>query len=101
MEPTPENPEKEDDFETNAVSAEWARNNGRRGKKLAQRLNLGPDYRFDYKDPKTLGYFITERGKIIAARNSGLSARQQRDLAVAVKRARNIALLPFTKAGTT
>ena len=51
----------------------------------------------DYKDPQQLRYFITDRGKIVPRRVSGLSARQQRDLALAVKRARNIALLPYTK----
>lgn len=68
----------------------------RRGKRTAARLGIGPTFTFDYKDPKTLAYFITERGKLVPARVSGLSARQQRDLARAVKRARNIALLPFT-----
>jgi small subunit ribosomal protein S18 len=70
----------------------------RRTKKLVSRLGLTPDHRFDYKDPQTLKYFITDRGKIVPRRVSGLSARQQRDLATAVKRARNIALLPFTRA---
>jgi small subunit ribosomal protein S18 len=50
----------------------------------------------DYKDPQTLKYFITDRGKIVPRRISGLSAKRQRELTVAIKRARNIALLPFT-----
>jgi small subunit ribosomal protein S18 len=87
---------KDDEFDDNAVVNEALRGPVRRGRKLAQRLNLGPDHRFDYKDPQTLKYFIGERGKIVPRRLSGLSARQQRDLALAVKRARNIALLPFT-----
>lgn len=66
-------------------------------KRFAQRLGIGPDHRFDYKDPQILKYFITERGKIVPRRISGLSARQQRSLALAVKRARAIALLPYTK----
>jgi small subunit ribosomal protein S18 len=70
----------------------------RRSKKLAARLNLRSDHRFDYKDVQTLKYFITERGKIVPRRVSGLTALQQRDLALAVKRARNIALLPYTRA---
>ncbi|NOU27521.1 MAG: 30S ribosomal protein S18 [Polyangiaceae bacterium] len=57
---------------------------------------MAPDFRFDYKDPQLLRYFISERGRIVPRRVSGLSARQQRDLCLAVKRARNIALLPFT-----
>jgi len=50
----------------------------------------------DYKDVKMLRYFTTERGKIIPRRISGNCAKHQRTLTVAIKRARNIALLPFT-----
>lgn len=50
----------------------------------------------DYKDPKTLRYFTTERGKIIPRRISGNCAKHQRLLTVAIKRARTIALLPYT-----
>jgi small subunit ribosomal protein S18 len=53
----------------------------------------------DYKDPRMLRYFITERGKIIPKRISGCCARHQRSLCHAIKRARTIALLPFV--GTT
>lgn len=49
----------------------------------------------DYKDSKTLKYFTTERGKIIPRRISGTCAKHQRKLSLAIKRARNIALLPF------
>jgi small subunit ribosomal protein S18 len=49
----------------------------------------------NYKDPKTLRYFITERGKIIPRRISGTCAKHQRALTQAIKRARTIALLPF------
>lgn len=49
----------------------------------------------DYKDPKTLKYFITERGKIIPRRISGTCAKHQRALTHAIKRARTIALLPY------
>lgn len=49
----------------------------------------------DYKDPGMLKYFITERGKIIPRRISGTCARHQRRLALAIKRARKIALLPY------
>lgn len=50
----------------------------------------------DYKDPTLLRRFITERGKIVPRRISGVCAKNQRKLALAIKRARNIALLPFT-----
>jgi small subunit ribosomal protein S18 len=49
----------------------------------------------DYKDIELLKRFITERGKIIPRRISGASAQDQRRLRTAIKRARNIALLPF------
>lgn len=51
----------------------------------------------DYKDVDTLRKFINERGKIVSRRVSGLSAKQQRMVTRAVKRARNMALLPFTR----
>jgi len=49
----------------------------------------------NYKDPKSLRYFITERGKIIPRRISGTCAKHQRALSHAIKRARTIALLPY------
>ena len=49
----------------------------------------------DYKDAKSLRYFITERGKIIPRRISGTCTKHQRSLTLAIKRARTIALLPF------
>lgn len=51
----------------------------------------------DYKDLKLLRNFITERGKIIPRRISGNCAPHQRILTSAIKRARNIALLPFAE----
>ena len=50
----------------------------------------------DYKDYSTLRHFVTERGKIIPSRISGNCARHQRKITTAIKRARNVALLPFT-----
>lgn len=49
----------------------------------------------DYKDPRTLRYFITERGKIVPRRISGNCSKHQREITEAIKRARNIALLPI------
>ncbi len=49
----------------------------------------------NYKDVKSLKYFITERGKIIPRRVSGTCAKHQRTLQTAIKRARTIAFLPF------
>ena len=50
----------------------------------------------DYKDIKTLSRFVTDRGKIVPKRNSGLCAKWQRKVANAVKRARFMGLLPYT-----
>ncbi|MEE9273467.1 MAG: 30S ribosomal protein S18 [Robiginitomaculum sp.] len=49
----------------------------------------------DYKDPKTLQRYMSEKGKIIPARISSVSQKKQRELAKAIKRARSIALLPY------
>jgi small subunit ribosomal protein S18 len=50
----------------------------------------------DYKDMKTLKFFITERGKILPRRISGNCAKHQREITTAIQRSRNIALLPFS-----
>ncbi len=50
----------------------------------------------DYKNPQLLKNFLTDRGKVVPARISTLSARQQRQLTKAIKRARMLALLPYT-----
>jgi small subunit ribosomal protein S18 len=52
----------------------------------------------DYKDSRTLGNFLSERGKIIPSRITGNCARHQRALTLAFKQARTIALLPYTTA---
>ncbi len=49
----------------------------------------------DYKDVNSLRYFTTERGKIIPRRISGACAKHQRSLAMAIKRARTVALMPY------
>jgi small subunit ribosomal protein S18 len=49
----------------------------------------------DYKDVKLLGRFISERGKILPSRITAVSAKKQRALSQAIKRARNLALLPY------
>ena len=50
----------------------------------------------DYKDTATLRKFISERGKIRARRVTGLSVQEQRKVAIAIKNARELALLPYT-----
>ena len=51
--------------------------------------------KIDYKDPKLLQRYISERGKIVPARISAVSHKKQRELARAIKRARFLALLPY------
>lgn len=51
----------------------------------------------DYKDERTLSRYLTERGKIVPRRLSGMCARHQRQLSTAIKRARHLALLPFIR----
>ena len=52
---------------------------------------------FDYKDVKALQRYINAYGQIEPATKTGLSAKQQRQLTVAVKRARHLALMPFVQ----
>ena len=51
----------------------------------------------DYKDTGRLSAFTSERGKILPRRMTGACAKHQRQLGVAIKRARTVALLPYTK----
>lgn len=54
---------------------------------------------FDYRDVKTLSRYINIYGQIEPIAKSGLSAKQQRQLAIAIKRARHLALMPFVAQG--
>ncbi len=56
---------------------------------------IKPSDRIDYKDVDLLKRFITERGKILPRRITGLTAKQQRKLTNSIKQARILALLPF------
>ncbi|MEX2648279.1 MAG: 30S ribosomal protein S18 [Alphaproteobacteria bacterium] len=51
--------------------------------------------KIDYKDVKLLQRFVSERGKIVPSRITAVSAKKQRELAQAIKRARNLALMPY------
>ncbi len=55
----------------------------------------GEKFSFNYKDTATLSRFLGESGTILPRERTGLSNKQQRALAVAIKRARHVALLPF------
>lgn len=69
------------------------------GRRKVCRFCADKSLKVDYKDVRTLQNFITEGGKIVPSRTSGNCAKHQRQLAVAVKRARVIALLPFSTLG--
>jgi len=65
-----------------------------RGPKVS-RLTTDKGLVIDYKDPRVLRMFLTETGKVLPRRISGNTARQQREVVEAVKRARHLALLPY------
>jgi small subunit ribosomal protein S18 len=79
------------------------RDRGRRrpggGRRKVCRFCADKTLKVDYKDVRTLQSFITEGGKIVPSRTSGNCARHQRRLAIAIKRARVLALLPFSTLG--
>ncbi|MTI83524.1 MAG: 30S ribosomal protein S18 [Firmicutes bacterium] len=72
------------------------RDRGRRGKKRVCNFCVDKVEAVDYKDVSRLKKFVTERGKILPRRISGNCARHQRMLTRSIKRARNMALLPFS-----
>lgn len=60
-----------------------------------RKVKSNPGQYFDYRDVKTLQHYIDVYGRIEPISKTGLTAKQQRQLAVAIKRARHLALLPF------
>ena len=72
------------------------RDRGRRPRKKVCSFCVDKVETIDYKDVAKLRRFVTERGKILPRRISGNCAKHQRQVTVAIKRARNIALLPLT-----
>nr|YP_010198992.1 ribosomal protein S18 [Hydropuntia urvillei]UAD88441.1 ribosomal protein S18 [Hydropuntia urvillei] len=58
-------------------------------------LNIKPHEEIDYKDIDLLRKFITDQSKIVSRRSSGLTVKQQKQLAKSIKKARILALLPF------
>lgn len=69
---------------------------GRRPRKKVCSFCVDKVETIDYKDVGRLRKYITERGKILPRRISGNCAKHQRELTLAIKRSRNLALLPFT-----
>ena len=64
-------------------------------KKKEQFVLLSNNQKIDYKDIDLLKLFITEQGKILPRRATGITVQQQRQISKAIKRARILALLPF------
>ena len=71
---------------------------GRKGRRKVCQFCVDKIDSIDYKDVARLRRFMSERAKILPRRVTGTCARHQRDLTVAIKRARQIALLPFVSA---
>ncbi len=69
------------------------------GRRKVCRFCADKSLKVDYKDVRTLQTFITEGGKIVPSRTSGNCAKHQRQLAMAIKRSRVLALLPFSTLG--
>ena len=68
----------------------------RKPKKKQNPLKAAKIERIDYKDTALLRKFISDRGKIRARRVTGVTVQEQRELAIAIKNAREVALLPYT-----
>ena len=69
-----------------------------RGERRRKRVSplKDPTVVIDYKNPQLLKHFLTERGKVVPARITNVTARQQRQVTKAIKRARTLALIPYT-----
>jgi small subunit ribosomal protein S18 len=78
-----------------ARKAAKKRGSGSFGRKKVCRFCADQGAKIEYRDPKGLRYFMTETGKMIPSRISGNCARHQRQVAIAIKRARQIALMPY------
>jgi len=86
-------------MDMNTQSAQSPRSNNRGGFRRAKRkacpFKADASLTIDYKDVQLLKRFLSPRGKILPSRITGVSARFQRKLARAIKRARHIGLLPY------
>ena len=71
-------------------------NRGRKARKKVCGFCVDKVENIDYKDIASLRRYMSERGKILPRRVTGTCARHQRELTVAIKRARHLALLPYT-----
>ena len=76
--------------------AERPMNRGRKARKKVCGFCVDKVERIDYKDIARLRRYMSERGKLLPRRVTGTCAKHQRDLTVAIKRARHLALLPYS-----
>ena len=76
------------------MEKENGRENNKKNVRSKYRTEYSGDHNFDYKDPASLARFVSDAGKITPARISKLSLAQQKKVSAAVKKARNLALLP-------
>jgi small subunit ribosomal protein S18 len=78
------------------IMAERPMNRGRKARKKVCGFCVDKVERIDYKDIARLRRYMSERGKILPRRVTGTCAKHQRDLTLAIKRARHLALLPYS-----
>lgn len=69
------------------------------GRRKVCKFCVHADAHIDYRNPETLRPFLTDRGKIIPRRITGNCSKHQRALTLAIKRARHLALVPYTVTG--
>lgn len=75
----------------------FGKKHGQKGRKFIKKKKAPKSLTFSYKKIDELRKYITEQGMIIPRVKTGLSQKQQRRLATAIKRARHLAMLPFTQ----
>jgi small subunit ribosomal protein S18 len=86
----------QDDIDDKGDDRGRAGRGGRRGpKRKVDPFLVDKTLTIDWKDPNLLSRFVTERGKIVPRRVSGVTSANQRKLAKAIKRARHMGLLPY------
>jgi small subunit ribosomal protein S18 len=88
-----------DEMDDDRKGGRGGRGGGARRRRKMCRFCADDTVVIDYKNPQMLRYFVTDRGKMIPRRITGNCAKHQRKLAMAIKRSRTIALMPFTVTG--
>ena len=85
---------KEEQSHYKAMQLQQQKQQQQRKKKVDPLKTRGISY-IDYKDTRLLQRFVNEQGKILPSRITGISSKMQRQLTLAIKRARQLALMPF------